>query len=338
MLLNANGHESWIGFVESQHWEPGNLDQASYVTFLRAGSLGISPEEAISGVAARIRTAGDHPKMSKLSQQLRRAYSFARGGQGEQLGGPGGQAAPFKSLPKLAPAWPAPDLAAIERIVSNGPWLYDLWQQSSVRFEDGDSHAEEIIDTLFPGNPLVCVGKSIDQFATRRREIWRGRLASLPLIVPNPMLKVVGQTQDGRQSQHTKEATAERVYLVIEFDFAERDKNENNTIWTESIRKWRINNIEIIDACSALIFYLQRQLPALVCVAHSGSKSLHSWFRVLDKLSFSQQRQFMNLAVSLGADRATWLESQFVRIPDGQRDNGRRQTCYFLDPAEAVRA
>jgi hypothetical protein len=42
---------------------------------------------------------------------------------------------------------------------------------------------------------------------------------------------------------------------------------------------------------------------------------------------------FMRYAVMLGADRATWTRSQFVRMPDGTRDNGNRQTVYFFNPA-----
>ena len=44
----------------------------------------------------------------------------------------------------------------------------------------------------------------------------------------------------------------------------------------------------------------------------------------------------MDYAVSLGADHATWLRSQFVRLPDGLRQNGKRQITYDLDPGKAV--
>lgn len=47
-------------------------------------------------------------------------------------------------------------------------------------------------------------------------------------------------------------------------------------------------------------------------------------------------RRFMRYAVALGADRATWTRSQFVRMPDGTRDNGERQTVYFFNP-EVIR-
>ena len=36
--------------------------------------------------------------------------------------------------------------------------------------------------------------------------------------------------------------------------------------------------------------------------------------------------------VSLGNDRANWNRSQFARMPDGLRENGRRQTVYFFHP------
>jgi hypothetical protein len=40
----------------------------------------------------------------------------------------------------------------------------------------------------------------------------------------------------------------------------------------------------------------------------------------------------MRYAVSLGADAATWTRSQFVRMPDGLRENGNRQVVYFFNP------
>jgi hypothetical protein len=40
----------------------------------------------------------------------------------------------------------------------------------------------------------------------------------------------------------------------------------------------------------------------------------------------------MRYAVSLGADTATWSRLQFVRMPDGARENGKRQAVYFFNP------
>jgi hypothetical protein len=52
--------------------------------------------------------------------------------------------------------------------------------------------------------------------------------------------------------------------------------------------------------------------------------------------STSEIKEFFALAMSLGADRATWTRSQFVRVPDGRRENGARQFCLYLNPEEAV--
>jgi hypothetical protein len=68
----------------------------------------------------------------------------------------------------------------------------------------------------------------------------------------------------------------------------------------------------------------------LVCAVHSGNKSLHGWFFVQGQADEKVLR-FFRYAAALGADSATWSRSQFVRVPDGQRDNGGRQTVYYLN-------
>jgi hypothetical protein len=45
----------------------------------------------------------------------------------------------------------------------------------------------------------------------------------------------------------------------------------------------------------------------------------------------------MTYAVRLGADPHTWLRSQFVRMPEGTRENGKRQTVNYFDPDQAVK-
>jgi hypothetical protein len=116
--------------------------------------------------------------------------------------------------PHLAsqPKWPKPRMLQIRQIVNNGPGLADLVERSPHRFDDQEPHTEEIVDILFPGNPLLCIGKSQSLFATRRRETWRGRLAGMPLMVPNPMLAVQAHTKEGKLSEHTLEATGRQVY------------------------------------------------------------------------------------------------------------------------------
>jgi hypothetical protein len=235
------------------------------------------------------------------------------------------------------PTWPQTNLEAISAVVAGGPGLVDLWEASPVRL-DAQRQAEKIIEAIFPGNPLLCCGLSNEEFATRRRETWRGHLHRYALIVPNPMVAINGHTKDdGHLSEHTLEATAARVYLVIEFDFSEFARDgKTPSIWAPLVRKWQSNGITVADACAALHLHLKERFP-LVLAAHSGGKSIHGWYYAYRR-SCAALRAFMEYAVSLGADKATWTRSQFVRMPDGTRQqNGARQKPYYFDPGKAVR-
>jgi len=123
--------------------------------------------------------------------------------------------------------------------------------------------------------------------------------------VPSPMSAVTGLTKDRKESKHTLANTGTRRFLICEFDTGTPDEH------------------------AALLLHLGTIAP-LVCSVHSGGKSLHGWFYV-EKSAPDKIEKFFRYAVSLGADSATWTRSQFVRMPDGTRDNGRKQTVYFLN-------
>jgi hypothetical protein len=205
-----------------------------------------------------------------------------------------------------AHAWPKVNTEQREAVVAAGGGLVDVWETSPMRFQDNESHTEEIIDALFPGDPLLCAGRNNCEFATRSRSELRGQLASLQLIVPSPMTARVGLTQEGKESAHALSITGPRRFLVIEQDGGS------------------------VDDQSAVLLHLAARAPLALAV-HSGSKSIHGWFFCLGQQE-ERLRAFMQYAVSLGVDRATWTRSQFVRMPDGRRDNGRRQAVYFFNP------
>lgn len=205
-----------------------------------------------------------------------------------------------------APAWPPINVEQYQAIIRDGGGLVDLWENSVVRLEDNENHTEELIDQLFPGNPLLCCGKNNSEFNTAPRKEWRGKLTALQLIVPSPMTAWIGLTQEGKQSAHALSTTGLRRFLVIEFDRGG------------------------VDEHAALLLHLAARAP-LTIVVHSGNKSLHGWFYCAGQTEARLER-FMRYAVSLGADRATWTRSQFVRMPDGTRDNGERQVVYFFNP------
>jgi hypothetical protein len=241
----------------------------------------------------RAAAAGEPVKQGEIERAVERSKATAwKPGQAVQH-------------PKHGSSWPKVNTEQREAVIAAGGELVDLWEASPVRFEDNKSHTEEIIDALFPANPLLCVGRSNTDFATQSRWEWRGKLATLQLIVPNPMTARIGITQDEKESAHALSITGPRRFLVIEQDGG------------------------TIDEQAAVLLHLAGRAPLALAV-HSGSKSIHGWFYCVGQ-SEEKLRRFMQYALSLGADRATWTRSQFVRMPDGKRENGRRQTVYFFN-------
>ena len=228
--------------------------------------------------------------------------------------------------------WPRPELEQIESIVRDGPKLVELWEQSPVQFADNGIHTDEIIDALFPSNPLLCVGQSNHEFDTCLREEWRGRLGSMALIVPSPMSARTGSTKDGNKtSKHTLANTGPRRYLVVECDFAKFARDgKTPTPFFSLIEKLEAARIDTLDMCSAVLAHLAHQAPLALAV-HSGGKSVQGWFYCAGR-NESHLEKFMRDAVRIGADPATWTRSQFVRMPDGLRENGKRQATYYFNP------
>jgi hypothetical protein len=201
------------------------------------------------------------------------------------------------------PRWPSADNAAIARATANGPAVEKLIERSPQSISlDGKSRSAEYIGALFPGNPWLCCGQSDRVFSTYRRCQWRaGVFGEKALIVPSPMSTQYGLTRDNppKKSQHTLSNTGPRKYLVIEFDKA--------TCNEQAALHWKLS-----------------QHGLLVCVVFSGSKSLHGWYDA-DGEPENEVKEFFSYAVSLGADPRTWLRSQFVRMPDGLRTDGKQK-------------
>jgi hypothetical protein len=215
---------------------------------------------------------------------------------------------PGQPAQNIAPAsaWPKLNTKALTAVITAGGGLVDLWESSPVRLENNRAYADEIIDALFPGDPLLCCGETQFSFETRSRSEWRGALSALQFIVPSPMRKRTGLTQEGKESAHALSITGPRRFLVVEQDRG------------------------TIDVQAAVLLHLAEHAPLALAV-HSGGKSIHGWFCCADQPE-EKLRNFMRYFVSLGADPAPWTRSQFVRMPDGTRDNGRRQVVYFFNP------
>jgi hypothetical protein len=199
---------------------------------------------------------------------------------------------------RSTPRWSPVNPVAIGEAVKGGPTLLELLSRSPEPIQFGpQSRTELLIDTLFPGNPWLCVARASNDFYTARREVWRGRLHHNSLIVPSPMCAQRGRTKQGKLSWHSEANTGPRRFLVVEFDSG------------------------ALDQQAALLWHLAQYAPLTLAV-FSGSKSVHGWFfcegQAEDKL-----RRFFDYAVSLGADSKTWSRTQLVRLPDGKRSDGK---------------
>ena len=254
--------------------------------------------EIITLLEERTRACGRNVSRKEIEDAVRTSISSAWK--------PSGKTTSATHAEKPAPKkWPDVNKERREAVIAENGGLPDLWECGNPRFEDNENHTEQIIDWLFPGNPLLCCGKFNYEFDTRPREAWRGELSALQLIVPSPMSAVEGVTKEGKPSRHTLSNTNPRRFMICEFDTGTPDDQ------------------------ASLLLHLREYAP-LVCVVHSGKKSLHGWFLV-EGLPEDKVEKFFRYAVNLGADKATWTRSQFVRMPDGTRDDGPRQTAYFVN-------
>jgi hypothetical protein len=249
--------------------------------------------EIVTLLESRVQGCGRHVSRKEIEDAVKNALAYAWQ--------PRGNDTPGQPVAK----WPGVNQEQRKAIVRDNGGLADLWELSKPRIEDNAAHTEAMIDRLFPGNPLLCCGKSNSDFDTKPREDWRGKMSALALIVPSPMSAVTGQTKDGKESKHTLANTGARRFLICEFDTGAADEH------------------------AALLIHLAGYAP-LVCAVHSGGKSLHGWFYVHGQPDVKVEK-FFRYAVSLGADHMTWTRSQFVRMPDGTRDNGKRQTVFYTN-------
>ena len=238
---------------------------------VEAGLTNDEAEEIIEGMMTR-----DPNPPSEIEDALRSA-------RGERKPGP-----------RWTPALPH----RIGDVTASGPSLVELVARSPQPIQFGQAaKTEQYIDALFPGDPLLCVGKTDSRFFTARRATWRGLLGGHSLIVPSPMTAEKGRTKQGKLSYHSEANTGSRRFLVVEFDSGTLDRQ------------------------AALIYHLAQYAP-LALVVFSGSKSAHSWF-FCEGQSEDKLTRFFDYATSLGADPKTWSRSQFVRMPDGTRSDGK---------------
>ena len=199
---------------------------------------------------------------------------------------------------------------------------------------DGPRHTERVLQqwALYAGehDPWVCFGRD-DRFWTRRLSVCQHVLSTHEQIVPSPPKTQRGLTATGKWSEHSLAAMGERTFLVVEFDFAPHTPMGKPTIWAPLLDRCQAAGITVLDLNAALIAHLALERPVWMTV-FSGNKSLQAWIPCRGEPEESLHNWFATTACGLGACRSTWCKSQFVRMPDGTRSGGVRQSIEFYNP------
>ena len=187
---------------------------------------------------------------------------------------------------------------------------------------------QEVLQSLYPSEALLCVGRNFLDACTRSIEEWlREDLTKYQFLVPSPMTALSGLTRTGTVSQRCLANSGSLRFIVVEFDFSVGDSTELDEIIREVERSGRL----IGDMNAALHAHLQKFLP-LTMVVHSGGKSLHGWYPCWSCTQENQQA-FMDYARRLGADPRLFTPCQYSRLPWGTRDSLATQSVVYFNPA-----
>ncbi len=227
------------------------------------------------------------------------------------------------------------DIDYIFDLVTRGPHRNEYRELSPVKlYETKERQTAAVLSSWaeYAGvdNPWVCYGAD-DCFYTRRLSVMRELGRAFAQIVPSPMRAQYGRTVDGHLSQHSLDGTGPRIFLVAEFDFTPVNKRREPTIWGPLIKACADKGYGVLDMNAALAAHLRDAGP-LWATIFSGGKSLQSWFACKNVDERELEDWFREEARPIGACPSTWCKSQFVRIPDGSRDDGARQSIEYFNP------
>lgn len=292
----------WLEYIDTLNWGPGNRDQSSFSAFLRAGSLGIEPQQAIETVIQRIQSTGGTFSASKISSQQRRTYKLVNNSQ----------SAPVTII---QPPTPAFDPELLKRCAAKvGPidpeWLKQLSPVSPFNLT-----SSAFLEHLYMPGEKVLVFTSLHSQGEFLYEVGKDN-AALPklttegvwylvnpvdgLIHPNPR-------QENKPSRRSEESVTSWRYLVLESDVADP-------------AQWL--------ACLV-------QLPLQISAIYSsGGKSIHALVRVDadSKQAWDAIRdQLKPIMVLLGADQNAMTGVRLSRLPGAMRAL-RQQELFYLNP------
>ena len=195
--------------------------------------------------------------------------------------------------------------------------IYQQWQTTiedlrEASIETPPTDPLEALQALFEPDDLICMASRLERpWIVPYNRLQPSVTCCRQFIVPNPMIGKVGLTKDGKPSKRCTDNTGPRKRLVCDFDLPRAEIQPS------------------------LITYLA-DYSGLdpEWVLHSGNKSLQAAWNCSD-WSSEDILTFEEEAVRVGADPAIMGDGrrcQFVRMPAGYRDNGKRQVIHFWNP------
>lgn len=195
--------------------------------------------------------------------------------------------------------------------------IYQQWQTTiedlrEASIETPPKDPLEALQALFQPDELICMASRLERPSiVHYNRLQLGVACCRQFIVPNPMKSRVGLTKDGKPSKRCTDNTGPRKRLVCDFDLPRPAMQPS------------------------LVTYLA-DYSGLdpEWVLHSGNKSLQAAWNCSD-WSSEDILTFEEEAVRVGADPAIMGDGrrcQFVRMPAGYRDNGKRQVIHFWNP------
>jgi hypothetical protein len=195
--------------------------------------------------------------------------------------------------------------------------IYQQWQTTIEDLREASiktppTHPLEALQALFGPDDLICIAGHLEKPSViAYNNLQLGVACCRQFMVPNSMKRKVGLTKDGKPSKRCTDNTGPRKRIVCDFDLPR-----------PSIQP-------------SLVAYLADYSGIdPEWVLHSGNKSLQAAWNCTD---WSQEDilTFEEEAVRVGADPAIMGDGrrcQFVRMPAGYRDNGKRQVIHFWNP------
>jgi hypothetical protein len=307
--------DAWLSYVDSLVWQKHHLDDSSWNTFLRAGSLGIDPEAAITQVAQRIKEAGDYPKQTKLKSQLQRAYAYAGVHAGEV------------HLPKAPKPVYRPD--KLEKVAKKvDPGVTPEWLAARSAFSVWNRTPAGFLHKLYlPGEKVIV----FDVFESQGCEVW-----THPGLVGN--LANLNHLQEGRFSVWFLANPVHGEYVYLDRLKSERNPEGKTRRCKECVTSWRYLVIESDEAPRELWLRALVQLPLpIAAIYDSGKRGVHALVRV-DAESKEHWDEIVRvrllpILVTLGACDDSLTAVRLTRLPNCRRgQTGNMQSLLYLNP------